>query len=643
MNKLILSFFTLVLAAHFSFAAEGDTIHVQSHQETHWDWNGNFYDTVQFPETGEYRRIIMYYTLGCPGIGCSEWDYTTRIEVSDPLTDSTNRWLELTRIITPYAGDKGSDWSHTWAFDVTDFAPLLKGERQILAKYSGWQDGFTITVNFDFIEGTPPREVLEVNTLYDGSFKYGFANDPIENYLVPMDIAINPDAKSGKFRIVASGHSFGGAENCAEFCRKWYKLKVDGSTVVQEDVWRDDCGSNVLEAQTGTWPYNRAGWCPGDIAFPYESDITNFIDAGQSNTFDVDWENYNYTGGAGFDPNYGIEALIFQYGDWNHVNDASLDKVIKPSVDDRSMQVNPICNNPEVMVTNAGSKIISRLKIGYWVEGSVDKFDYDWSGVILPSESANISLPSNGKWLFGGKTANVFHAEILEVNQTDDEYASNNHISASFEDPMVLPNQIVIAFSNNNVTNETQYFIRDDKGQVVYNRTSSAAGANYKDTVSLDTGCYTLSITDAGCDGLRFFANNAGNGKIWLHNADLATYFPPLYQFEDEFGCETELNFTVGYENGEEADGYPAGLKETAKVESLWVYPNPSSDNVTIAVRDFDQAGTLEIFNLSGQKVSEFTLNTIGSIEVTGLAAGNYIAKFVSEGTIQTASFVIVK
>ncbi|MDP4935449.1 MAG: peptide-N-glycosidase F-related protein [Salibacteraceae bacterium] len=643
MKKLLLSFTALFCSLTFLKAAEGDTTSIQSHQATHWSWFGNYYDTVQFPQTGTYRKIIMYYTLGCPSIGCSEWDYTTKIEVSDPLTDSTNRWVELTKIITPYAGDKNSGWTHTWAFDVTDFAPLLKGERQILASYSGYQDGFTITVNFDFIEGTPPREVLAVNTLYDGIFKYGFANDPIDNYLQPTPIAINANAESAKFRLVASGHSFGGAENCAEFCPKWYKLKIDGSQVVQEDVWRDDCGSNVLEAQTGTWVYDRAGWCPGDVAVPYETDITSFIDAGQSNTFDVDWENYNYTGGAGFDPQYGIEALVFQYGAWNFENDASLDKVIKPSMDDRNMRVNPICNNPEVEVSNTGSKIISRMKIRYWVEGSVDYFDHSWSGVLLPGENTRVELPSHGKWLFGGKTENVFYAQILEVNQTTDEYASNNLISAKFEDPIMFPERIVVAFNNNNVTNETRYYIYNDKGETVYSRTTSTASTNYTDTIDLDTGCYRFAVTDAGCDGLRFFANSAGNGKIWLHNAEPANYFPPLYQFEDEFGCETEFNFTVGYENGEEAEGYPAGMMETTKQQNLWVYPNPSKGDITIAVRDFVEPGTLDIYNTSGQKVRSVQIVGMNSTQISGLAAGNYIAKFVGESTFQTASFVIVK
>ena len=99
----------------------------------------------------------MHYTLGCPSIGCSEWDYTTKIEVANPLNDSTTQWLELVRIMTPYAGDRNEGWTHEWIIDVTDYASVLTGERIIKANYGGYQDGFTVTIDFEMIEGTPPR------------------------------------------------------------------------------------------------------------------------------------------------------------------------------------------------------------------------------------------------------------------------------------------------------------------------------------------------------------------------------------------------------------------------------------------------------------------------------------------------------
>ncbi len=642
-NLLLSVFFSFLFMA--SFAGEGDTIKVQSHQETHWDWNGSWYDTTAFPDTGSYRRILMHYTLGCPTGGCSEWDYTTRIEVADPVNDSTTRWVELTKIITPYAGDKNQNWKHEWIIDVTDYAPILTGERVVAARYGGWQDGFTVTIDFDFIEGTPPRNVLEVNTLYDGTYRYGFTNDPIESHLIPKDIQMHQDMESSKFRMVASGHSFGGNENCAEFCAKWYKLKINGSTAVQEDVWRDDCGSNALQGQTGTWIYNRAGWCPGDEAIRFDTEVGHIVEAGQTEEFDVDWESYTYTGGAGFDPQYGIEATIFQYAAWNFANDVAIDNVIRPSKQDRFWEMNPICNNPEIVITNTGSSNVTRVTFDFWVEGSPEIIRYEWKGALVPGESEQLVLPSYNKWLFGEKTNNVFHVEITSVNNKADEYAGNNHFKSFFEDTKVMPEEFIIAFNNNAAASETRYKVVSERGETVFSRTSALANTQFLDTVRLDTGCYTLIIEDIGCDGLSFFANNDGNGRIWLHpSGDPANFYPPLHQFDPEFGCEALLSFTVGYELGdEETMDYPTGTRELTNGK-LTAYPNPSAGNTTFMLEEgLVTGGTLVVYNHTGQRVYETQIIGRNGTEVQGLPSGNYFAQYLTEGNVHTVKFTVIR
>jgi hypothetical protein len=632
----------LLLSTFQLFAADGDTTFVQSHQETHWDWNGTWWDTTAFPESGEYQRILMYYTLGCPSQGCSEWDYTTRIEVED---ESESRFVELVRIITPYAGDKDDDWKHTWVIDVTDYAPLLKGEKRIRAHYGGWQDGFTVTIDFAFIEGTPPREVLEVNTLYDGTFKYGFSNDPIESHLVPTDIQMHADMQTSMVRMVASGHSFGGNENCAEFCKKWYKLYVDGTQAVQQDVWRDDCGSNPLEGQTGTWIYNRAGWCPGDVTERYDTDVSHLVSAGQTEEFNVDWQSYNYTGGAGFDPQYIIETQIFQYGAWNFENDLAISDVIRPSKKDRYVEMNPICNNPEIMITNTGAEIVTQAIIEYSVEGSPDIIRHEWKGVLQPGMSEQVVLPSYDKWLFGGKTDNVFHVEIKETNRGEDEYAGNNHFKSRFQNTMVLPEDFIIALNNNAGGSEISYAVIDERGNVLFERTGPAANFQYLDTVSLDTGCYTLLVEDSDCDGLSFFANSDGNGRIWLHSTIENEFFPPLLQLNREFGCEARLSFTVGYELGEpETMDYPEGVNDLYGKEQLRAYPNPSNGLVVLALEGMQQSGaTIEILNQHGQLVQMHTLGSVNGVEVSNLPSGTYIARYQSDQDVQTVKFVIIR
>jgi len=616
-------------------AAEGDTTRISSHQETHWSWYGDYYDTVQFPQSGSYRRILMYYTMGCPSIGCSEWDYTTKIEVSDVVGDTTH-WIELVRIMTPYAGNKTSSWKHTWIIDVTDYAPFLTGERSIKAQYQGYQDGFTISVNFDFIEGIPPRNVLKMDQLYHGAFRYGFADDPIEDHLVPLSMTMDPDLESARFRMVASGHSFGGNQDCAEFCKKYYRLYIDNTQVVQQSVWRDDCGSNPLEGQTGTWIYQRSGWCPGAETVRYDTEIGSFVDAGQSNVFNVDWEGYTYTGGAGFDPQYLIEAQIFQYAGWNHNLDLAIDNVLQPSLNDRVMDINPVCNNPQIVITNTGAEFITKASFEYWTEGAPEHISSSWTGPLSPGESKTIDLASADWKLFGGKTSNVFYVKITSVNGEEDDYEANNLFKSKFNETMMMPEAFIVAFSNNGAANEVSYSVVDDVGNAVFTRTQAAAFAAYMDTLTLEPGCYTLMIQDSDCDGLSFFANGDGNGKIWLHNADQATFYPPIYKVNPEFGCESQLAFTVGYTLGNDGLVSPAGPR-------LKVYPNPSQGDITLALENGFVPGELTVFDQRGRMVHHSRLQRVNGTVIAALPAGVYTAHFRNSTVAETARFVIVR
>ena len=58
----------------------------------------------------------------------------------------------------------------TWVFDVTDFGPILKGEKRILMDKGGqWQED--IDIRFEYIEGTRTTNINEVFRLFDNSIK----------------------------------------------------------------------------------------------------------------------------------------------------------------------------------------------------------------------------------------------------------------------------------------------------------------------------------------------------------------------------------------------------------------------------------------------------------------------------------------
>lgn len=648
--KNLYSFFTVVvaiLAYSTTIAAPGDTLKVYSHDETHWSWANNYLDTVQFPTSDNYQKIVMHYVLGCPTGGCSEWDYKTNIEVWDPITDSTFERFELARVITPYAGNKNYGWFHEYTFDVTDYAPLLtNGEKIINAYYGGYQDGFTITVWFDFIEGTPPRRVLSVDQVYrsgTGGYRYGFASDPIEDHLTNKTFALFPNTDQAKFRMVATGHGFGNdggnPENCAEFCDKYFNVLVDNTQRYQSLVWKDDCAADAISAQTGTWIYSRAGWCPGSAAQIFDHDLSPYI-SGNQVEINVNWENYVYTSGSSFDPHYWIEAQLFQYAEPAHQNDADLEKILSPSTDDRYGKFNPSCGQAIVQVKNQGSNSITSLKFEYKSQEE-HVLDYTWEGEILPFQSQEITLPVDHIYFYGGSGDNTFNVEIIEVNGQEDENPSNNSNSSIFETPDVLPSYFICRLRTNNSPNENQLTITNAiSGDTIVYRNNLTASTSYDDTLDLEAGCYKIRITDSGSDGLSWWANTAqGSGSLQLMNLGLNTSDPYFIQtLPADFGSFHEFYFTVDYVMGTRII--------SKEKDAVLLYPNPANNEVNVEISTIEGGKyDIQILSADGKIVFQKNqpINNIQTIKISTseLSSGVYFVKVNSSKTSHTKTLII--
>ena len=200
MKKFFLILSLLVLSFVDVEAAPGDTTWVQAH---YGQWLSNYgdYDTsVVFPNgSATYRRVFMYFTLGkyvCPGNPqfCSDWDYTVQTFVMTPAGDT----FELGRLITPYANSSrmNASWKGVYAFDVTDYYPVLKNSATIRVHYSGYTGGFTADVKFAFIEGTPARNVTGVTRVWKNDYAYGHGSVAINDALDDVSLSSPSNTQS---------------------------------------------------------------------------------------------------------------------------------------------------------------------------------------------------------------------------------------------------------------------------------------------------------------------------------------------------------------------------------------------------------------------------------------------------------------
>ena len=131
--------------------------------------------------------------------------------------------------------------------------PYLHDSADVRITYEGYTYGFTSTIDFHFIEGITNREPIKLEKVYSGYFPYGNPNNSIENYLTLKTFKIDSNVAESKLRIMVTGHGGEQNENCAEFCKKNYYLKINNNAPITQSVWRDNCGSilSLIRAALG--------------------------------------------------------------------------------------------------------------------------------------------------------------------------------------------------------------------------------------------------------------------------------------------------------------------------------------------------------------------------------------------------------
>ncbi len=652
----LLFFVTLSLGA-----APGDTTWVTAHNKTDMTWYGTYKDTAAFPNGSKsYHKILMYYTMGCASSGCSAWDYTTRVLLmkatgamdstiqkldtisTSPLVIDTT-WnvfevkepYELARVITPYGGGLPNSWSHDFVYDLTDYYPLLKDDVEIHVQYQGWSSGFSATVKFAMIEGTPARDVVKIENLYHGGGNYITSSDFETKHLPSRTVNIDPATQGLRMKANFSGHGFVNSLNCAEFCKKDYYVNINNQKVVTQSIWRDDCGLNPIWPQAGTWLFDRANWCPGDKSLFREHELTANLPA-TTMDIDVDIEPYSYTVPPGETPaGYNYAVQLFQYKSPNFQNDVELERILAPSSEDENGRMNPICAGALVRIRNKGAQTLTSCEIGYGMDGGEWKV-YNWTGNLEFMESEVVELPFVGAtdWM-SYKPKKVFIAIANQPNGKPDENALNNWYESEIQMAPLYPPNLRLTVRTNNAASETHWKLtRMDDGAVIASGDNLANGTNYVENLSLQPGCYLMHVQDRGKDGLSFQFNNDGSGVVRFQN-DGGSFF--IRNFNSNFGTEIKEYFTVGY---------GIGIDEPEFKSFLDVYPNPGNGHINIDLVNAGKAQVgMEVYSLDGRRVFEQTTSMNNELNVTPdlshLPKGIYTLKVTINKEVHTRKLLI--
>ncbi|MGY8989885.1 MAG: peptide-N-glycosidase F-related protein, partial [Flavobacteriales bacterium] len=492
-------------------------------------------------------------------------------------------------------------------FDVTDYSPVLKGNKQITMSGGGqWQED--MDVQFLFIVGTPPRNILEMQQIWRPQSKgYGaiIANDAFE----PRDILMHPNASAYKLRTTITGHGQEG-----EFIPQNHYLNIDGGA--QEYVWSvwTECADNPVYPQGGTWIYDRAGWCPGKASDLREDDLTQLVNPGQ--THNIDYGISSATGTS----NYWVSSQLVSYDNPNFIIDASIAEILSPTTSIKHFRRNPMCSKPEIVLQNTGSSTLTSVVIKYWINGG-QQHTYNWSGSLDFLEKAEIELPDpTSLWsTINTSSSNKFYVEIFEVNSATDEYSHNNLMTSEFEAPESYPNTFSLWFeTNSGVVNvstqesESSWKFLNSDNSILFSSSILYSNTQYRDTLTFDDGCYTFIINDEDDDGFDFWANNDGSGMARFRELGAGW----LHAFDGDFGKFIFYEFKVESSSSSiEQEDY-----------NITIYPNPSRGDIIIS-GDLSVFSEFKIVDNLGKVVlaEQITKNTISQkINIKSLAKGIY-------------------
>jgi lysyl endopeptidase len=253
---------------------------------------------------------------------------------------------------------------------------------------------------------------------------------------------------------------------------------------------------------------------------------------------------------------------------------------------------------------------------------------YNWSGSLAQYASTVVTLPS--ATLQSG--TNTFNAVVSLPNGMSDEGNANNSVSSTMN--IVTDGEIVqMTLNLDYYASETTWELRNQAGDILY------AGGGYSDgstttvvseTFCLPAGCYTFKLMDEFGDGLT--SNNYPSGSYSITNSS-GTILASLSTQNANFGFMHESNFCVQTNN----------INELVEANKMQVYPNPSSDLMTVYSVEGAEIQSISLHDITGKKI--FTHNEINStsvqFSVENFSKGSYILEISSDKGLIRKSVIV--
>lgn len=520
---------------------------------------------------------------------------------------------ELLSLVTPYGNglDLTKD-GKTFVFDVTDYAPILRGNKFLSVEFGAYQE--ELDIKFQFIRGKAAREVTEIQNVYQ--FQRGYLWSILNNTVFePRNIRLHPQAQSYKVRTTVTGH-----EQNGEFVSRSHFVRVVGSKAVRKfdfNVWKE-CANNPIYPQGGTWIFDRAGWCPGAASDVHSFDITDLVEPGKQ--MEVD---YGVNGGIMDAANYLVSCQLVSYGPPAYGVDAGLESIVRPNSQRVEFErFNPSCSRPMIAVKNFGTSNISTIKFSYQVTGG-SVLEYIFQGNIPPLSIQQVELPVDHVNFWNGSQQR-FEVRIVAVNGVIDENPRNNLMVSDFKLVRTFDYDPIFEIRTNSVAGDNSYRIRDMNGNVILEKRNLPASTTTQENLMLPNGCYSIEVEDKAQDGLYFwYYPNLGNGSVSIKRRVNNNVIPAV-SFKSDFGAGFTYEFIINKLTANQ---------EGDKAIAFSIYPNPAKDELVLDISSSDEQDLfVEILDASGKTVLQESIESQTSaikksLVLTGLPKGFYFVQ----------------
>jgi len=239
---------------------------------------------------------------------------------------------------------------------------------------------------------------------------------------------------------------------------------------------------------------------------------------------------------------------LISYGPPNFKIDAKMSDIISPSTKDKYSRINPICDNPKIIIQNSGEYNLKSLDIVYGFE-SKRKSHYFWKGDLKFLENDTINLPSID-WDLNSNNMQ-FSVQLRNPNGMKDENHQNNKLISIVQKPIILPKtfQLLIHTNNVNRARENSFSISNSDGMIFYSDEKFVDDTDYGYLIELNSGCYQVLLTDDMEDGIskHWWYRNSDPDKVGMNGSVkiISTNGKELHIFKSDFGQELRLNFVI--------------------------------------------------------------------------------------------------